>query len=98
GVELGRGARLLARVDLLAALAVLAAHDPVVVARADPLEDLRHAPDGELVRLQQLDAEAAELVPAGLPLLVLGRLRDERVEAEPARRGAAGEHHQRLAR
>src|SRR3954452_15088855 len=88
-VELRRVAGLLARLGLVAALAVLAGDDAVVVAGADPLHDLRDAPDGERVRLEELHPEAAQLVPAGLPVLVLARLADERVGAQLARgRGA----------
>src|SRR3954468_5283302 len=44
-----RGVALLAQRRLLAAAHVLAAHDPVVVAVADPVEQLAHALDRERV-------------------------------------------------
>ena len=78
--------------------AVLAADDPVVLAGADPLHQLVHAPDRERMRLQRARCRKREsLSQPGSQSSYSAAWRDERVEAEPARGGAAGHHHQRPA-
>src|SRR5438128_12515024 len=76
-VVVDRVARGRARVDVVAALRVVAADDPVVLARVDPLRQLVDTPHGEVVGQPELDEEAREAVPARLPLLVLRGLGEE---------------------
>ena len=56
-----------------------------------------HAPHRRRVGLAELGAQAREPVPAGLPLLVVVGLLEERVEVQLLRLDAAREHHQRAA-
>src|SRR3954452_2659987 len=97
-VERRRVPGLLAWLGLVAPLAVFARHDAVIVPGADPLHDLRHAPDRERVRLEQLHPEAAQLVLAGLPALILAGLSHDRVMPQLARVRPEGDRNQRLAR
>src|SRR2546423_7329396 len=74
GVVLGGVARVRARVDLLPPLRVVAADDPVVLARANPLLQLGDPPHREAVRQLELEEEPAHPVESRLPVLVLGGL------------------------
>src|SRR6202012_3276667 len=92
GVVLHGVGGLVARSDRVAALAVLAADDAVVLAALDPLHDLGDAPDRVGVGGVDLVEEAADAVVAVLPVLVLHRLGHEGVEVELVG-GQAGGHH-----
>ena len=75
----------------------MAAEDSVVVAAAHPFHELLHAPHGIGMRSAPLGEHAQDPVPARVPLLVLGRLAEEGVEVEAARRHACGHHHEHAA-
>src|ERR687888_68205 len=85
-----RGVDVAARI-LAAASHVVAAEDPVELALLDPAAQLGNSPHGERMRVVTSREEAHHLVPARLPLLVLGGLLQERVEVEPPRRQPRGE-------
>src|SRR5438105_14045250 len=70
------------RVDVVAALGVVAADDPVVLARAHPLRELVDTPHREVVGQAELDEEARES-PSQSPTL------RTRPPARERRRGSA---------
>src|SRR5439155_13967166 len=92
------GAGRLAGAPLVAAADVVAAGDPVVVARAQPVHDLPAAAHGQRVAGAGLQQEALDAVQPVLRLVEVAGLLEEVVEIELGGRQAGGERQQRPAR
>src|SRR3954470_7264182 len=97
GVVLARGARLLARRRFLAATDVLAVDDAVVLALADPLQQLVGATDRHRVGEVEVEQQPRQPLEAAAALGVLEALRHERIEVELVGGLAGGKGHQHAA-